>query len=160
MDCDASYIGKTTRQAMIRHIEHGASEPQPNITDEIHHNTPLDTNTDGNCLRRSSRKRFKSKKYNPDEEILDGKFNCTTIPKNSAIFDHQHATNHNIDWNNWKILRKDRHYYRLLIRETLAIQRHQPSLNRTVQSCPLVVFPMGQVSSKVKVKMKEAKPSG
>ena len=38
---------------------------------------------------------------------------------------------------------KDRHPYRLCVRETLAIAEFQPSLNVTVRSVPLLVYPKG-----------------
>ena len=63
--------------------------------------------------------------------------------KTSAVFRHIRETGHNIDWKNWIILSKDRHPYRLCVRESLAITELEPSLNGTVRSVPLLVYPEG-----------------
>jgi hypothetical protein len=42
-----------------------------------------------------------------------------------------------------KILAKDNRPYRLLIRESLAIQQQQPEFNKTISSIPLIAFPDG-----------------
>ncbi|CAF4271349.1 unnamed protein product [Rotaria sordida] len=67
----------------------------------------------------------------------------TTIT--SAIKRHITPTNHKIDWNNWSILDRDNHPYRLLVKESLAITENSPSLNRTTRSIPLVVYPEGSM---------------
>ncbi|CAF3349194.1 unnamed protein product [Rotaria sp. Silwood2] len=72
-----------------------------------------------------------------DEEINPE----TTIT--SAIQRHITSTNHKMDWNNWSILDRDNHPYRLLVKESLAINENSPSLNRTTRSIPLVVYPEG-----------------
>ena len=61
----------------------------------------------------------------------------------SAVHRHMHETNHIIDWKNWSILMKDRHSYRLCVRESLAIAECQPSLNVTTRSVPLLIYPEG-----------------
>ncbi|CAF1492358.1 unnamed protein product [Rotaria sordida] len=55
-------------------------------------------------------------------------------------------TNYQIDWQNMKLLYKDKHPYKLLVKETLAILEHAPTLNLTTQSTPLIVFPDGHTN--------------
>ncbi|CAF1553686.1 unnamed protein product [Adineta ricciae] len=148
-DCDAKYIGKTIRHAITRHTEHGApkhSHPSHTITA-----VPLPVPND---LRRSSRLKLLKTK-NTHSISVDASPTCDTSPKHrSSIFEHQRQTNHTIDWPNWKIIDKDPHGYKLKIRESLAIQQHQPSLNRTTSSTPLIIYPEGLRFTKPKVKIK------
>ena len=139
--CPATYIGETTRQMLRQLKEHGAS----------HHSTP--TSEEG--VRRSTRIAAKARIYNivstPNSSIDENGDNTvsttvnelTSSDKTSAIFRHIRETGHNFDWKNWIILSKDRHPYRLCIRESLAIAELQPSLNGTVRSVPLLVYPEG-----------------
>ena len=151
-DCDATYIGKMWRQATVRHAEHGAPS-RPVLSRRILPSTQPPTNTSIDPLRRSSRIKRRAIDHKL-KQLEQGKTSNTTTPIDSAIYDHQQQTGHLIDWNNSKILRKDNQHYRLSIRETLAIQHHQPSLNKTVQSVPLVIFPTGLKTKTTKVKMK------
>ncbi|CAF1403391.1 unnamed protein product [Rotaria sordida] len=64
----------------------------------------------------------------------------------SAIYRHMIETNHQIDWQNWRLLDKDKHPYELLVRESLAILEYAPTLNLTTRSVPLIVFPDGHTS--------------
>jgi hypothetical protein len=57
----------------------------------------------------------------------------------SAIMKHASNSNHKIDWNNWDIITKEKKHYRLLIKESLAIFKYQPLLNKTVCSVPLII---------------------
>jgi hypothetical protein len=52
-------------------------------------------------------------------------------------------TKHKIDWQNWKIIDKDQHPYRLLVRESMAIVDKTPDLNSTTRSTPLIIYPTG-----------------
>ncbi|CAF1596044.1 unnamed protein product [Rotaria magnacalcarata] len=61
----------------------------------------------------------------------------------SAVQRHEYENKHNIDWKNWSVVSRDRHSYRLLIRESLAIAESQPSLNATTRSVPLLIYPEG-----------------
>ncbi|CAF4678128.1 unnamed protein product [Rotaria sp. Silwood2] len=63
----------------------------------------------------------------------------------SAIKRHMISTQHKIDWYKWSILDKDKHPYRLLVKESLAINEKLPTLNLTTRSVPLVVYPEGRV---------------
>lgn len=74
----------------------------------------------------------------------------------SAINQHELTTQYKIDSNNWSILTKDRIDYRLKVRESLFILHHKPSLNKTVCSVPLIIFPEGLQTNKPKVKFKSA----
>ncbi|CAF1659013.1 unnamed protein product [Adineta ricciae] len=149
MDCDATYIGKTIRHAITRHIEHGAPKHpcQPGTT-------TVEPPTLAKDLRRSSRLRSLKTK-NTHSLSLDSS-PATAVPRKhrSAIYEHQQQTNHSIDWSNWKIIDKDPHGFKLKIRESLAIQQHQPTLNRTMSSTPLIIFPEGLRITKPKVKIK------
>ena len=57
--------------------------------------------------------------------------------------EHEKNTNHHIDWRNTRVLWRDNNPYRLLIKESLVIRAHEPQLNRTTHSVPLLVFPEG-----------------
>ena len=61
---------------------------------------------------------------------------------NSALNEHSILTDHNIDYAGVKILAKDSHNYRLLIKETLKIQEEYAfsSLNRNVGSLKLKLW--------------------
>ena len=63
----------------------------------------------------------------------------------SAIQRRSTLTKHNIDWYNWEPLNRDKHPYRLLVKESLAIIRKSPSLNQTTRSVPLMAFPEGYI---------------
>jgi hypothetical protein len=152
-NCQASYIGKTDRQALRRFREHGALEEQiitklvssPTTANNLKPDPP-------SCeLRRSSRNKNKPINYFPKEIPI--RENEPTFK--SAIHDHEIQFNHTINWKNWKILAKDSRSYRLLIKESLAIQQQQPELNKTISSIPLIVFPEGLTKLKPKVKMKQ-----
>ena len=55
-------------------------------------------------------------------------------------------TKHKMDWNNWIVLDKDKHPYRLLVKESLRINAISPTLNSTTRSIPLVVYPEGYIN--------------
>ena len=63
-------------------------------------------------------------------------------------------TGHTMDWNNWKLLSKDQKYYPLLVRESIHIAIQQPSLNKTICSVPLIIYPDISSIIRPKVKMK------
>ncbi|CAF2745316.1 unnamed protein product [Rotaria sp. Silwood2] len=52
---------------------------------------------------------------------------------------HMISTQHKIDWYSWSIMDKDKHPYRLLVKESLAINEKSPTLNLTTRSVPLVI---------------------
>ncbi|CAF2205973.1 unnamed protein product [Rotaria magnacalcarata] len=136
--CPATYIGETTRQMFRRLKEHGAMQPSK------------PTPEDG--VRRSARIAAKTKNGSCNSVALCSSSNdrngdnTVSTDNNSAVARHAQETGHNIDWTNWIILSKDRHPYRLCVREALAIAEFQPSLNVTVRSVPLFVFPEGYSS--------------
>ncbi|CAF1345862.1 unnamed protein product [Adineta ricciae] len=149
LDCDATYIGKTVRHVSKRLHEHGAAIDL-NLEFDI---IPPNSNTDSLPLRRSDRNKNKVVHYfpkAPDERL--------TLPHNksiqSAVKQHELSNNHHIDWTNFNILAKDNKNYQLLVKESLLINNLKPSLNRTMSSVPLIVFPEGLVSSKPKVKIR------
>ena len=61
----------------------------------------------------------------------------------SSLAEHEKNTGHRIDWENVRVLWRDNISYRLLIKESLVIQAHEPQLNRTTHSVPLLIFPEG-----------------
>jgi hypothetical protein len=61
----------------------------------------------------------------------------------SSIAEHEESTGHQMDWKNFRIVWRDSNVYRLLIKEALVIRAHEPRLNRTTHSVPLLVFPEG-----------------
>ena len=61
----------------------------------------------------------------------------------SSLAEHEKITGHHIDWQNVRVVWRDNIGYRLLIKESLVIRAHEPQLNRTTHSVPLLVFPEG-----------------
>ena len=80
-------------------------------------------------LRRSSRIQKNERTKNGDSS--------------SSIAEHEESTGHHMDWKNFRVLWRDNNVYRLLIKESLVIRAHEPWLNRTTHSVPLLVFPEG-----------------
>ena len=160
-ECPATYIGKTWRQATRRHVEHGATattirslrKPEPSSSFIT---KASETNVDN--VRRSARtvNRIVDYKqlndpFKKDEMIIEEEQMRNV--KNSALWEHHETTGHCIDWINWKIISKDQRRFRLLIRESIAIMKYEPDLNRMVQSVPLVIFPNGRTKT-TRFKMK------
>jgi hypothetical protein len=159
-DCSATYIGKTCRQVTRRFSEHGSPLRidlplvLPSETSNSTSNTIPSSSTSVSPLRRSKRTKHvinyatleKSADWILDQPNLQPK----TIK--STIHDHVVETGHVIDWDNWKLLSKDRRYYQLLVRESIHISKHQPSLNKTICSVPLVIYP--DISSIIRPKCK------
>ena len=56
---------------------------------------------------------------------------------------NEESTGHQMDWKNFRVVWRDSNVYRLLIKESLVIRAHEPRLNRTTHSVPLLVFPEG-----------------
>jgi hypothetical protein len=69
--------------------------------------------------------------------------NKTTSVVLSFLAEHEKNTSHHIDWQNTRVLWRDNNPYRLLIKESLVIRAHEPQLNRTAHSVPLLVFHEG-----------------
>jgi hypothetical protein len=162
-DCPDEYIGKTYRQATRRHVEHGASPAI--ITSHEQLTTISSSQQVATHLRRSNRNKNKNINYqeivtsSTEEDNDDIQQTITITDRNSALYKHQINTGHQLNWEEWKILGKDSHKYRLLIRESLAILKHKPTLNRTVQSAPLIIYPTGtKRRDKVKFKEKHDRP--
>ena len=149
-NCDASYIGKTIRQASRRLQEHSGSSSK-NILLE---SNPSSQASNTIALRRSKRIEEKNTKYHSRQEHTDRNNNCEKNQVKSALRRHEIDTGHEINWRNWKILSKDTKRYRLLVRESLLIQNRQPTLNKTVCSVPLIVYPEGLQPYKPRVKIK------
>ncbi|CAF2636559.1 unnamed protein product [Rotaria sp. Silwood2] len=137
--CSASYIGKTVRQACRRLKEHGAP------TEAL-----IESNNEN--LRRSQRiAKLNAKNKVPISYYESDSGEDDDLPRTpytSAIKRHMTCTKHKIDWKNWNILDKDKHPYRLLVKESLAINAKSPTLNLTTRSVPLVVYPEGRINKK------------
>ena len=155
-DCSASYIGKTTRQLERRIHEHSK-----NITNNNKPNSYPSTATNTrHILDRPKRlvkpiQRYGTISASYDYERSDRRQTNQPKAHKSALGKHADDQQHCIDWHNAKILDKDTNDYRLKIRESLAIKQHNPTLNRTVNSVPLLVFPEGIRFYKPTVKMKQ-----
>ena len=137
--CSASYVGKTNRQACRRLKEHGAPS-----------NTLIQSKN--NNLRRSERiavlnakNKFPLSYYESDSNEEE---NLCKTNSASAIKRHMTSTKHKMDWNNWIILDKDKHPYRLLVKESLCINAISPTLTSTIRSVPLVVYPEGHINKR------------
>ena len=156
--CSASYIGKTCRQISRRFEEHGR-EKIPSVAQS---QLPLASTTTSIISQRSKRN-VSIINYALCEKKLDEAVNENTKQlsgkkfsklSQSAIYQHELETGHSINWTNWKLLSKDKKYYRLLVRESIQISKFEPSLNRTVRSVPLVIYPEISSLYKPRVKMK------
>jgi hypothetical protein len=157
-DCSAGYIGKTCRQVSRRFEEHGKEKRSQTPSSHPHH-VPEQTSPRSQRPRRNVPVRnYASYLRDYDRTIDDACSDVVEIQNShvskSSIFQHQLQTGHSFDWENWKMLGKDRCFYRLLVRESLMIARHAPSLNRSVCSVPLVVYPDGPSILQPRVKMK------
>ena len=69
---------------------------------------------------------------NGDNEVSTTINELMSSDKTSAVFRHVHETDYSIDWRNWIILSKDKHPYRLCVRESPTIAEFRPSLNGTI----------------------------
>ena len=143
LSCSASYIGQNRRQLKKRLKEHGQ------VQVEQEHNQDPQIQQQEN-LRRSSRLASKQNKKSTYDEIIvstdmDDEAQTESViavsKNSSAIYKHMKENKHKIDWNNCKILDKEKHPYKLLIRETMAILEHKPILNQNTRSIPLVIYP-------------------
>ena len=160
-DCHKTYIGKTIRQSSRRvdehrkdvakatvHIKNASYFPRKSKT-----RNPTSTKiTRGRIqkqnttqpLRRSSRlieKKIKSQITIPIAQIA-----IPLYKANSALGKHKGLTGYSIDFDNFKILKKDCRPYRLLLKESIEIRARHPALNNTDASVPLYVFPEGYQS--------------
>ncbi len=130
-NCSSTYIGKTCRQACRRLKEHGA---------------PVKTFTTQQPAQKRSARIAENKKF----QVFYGQENSSEEEKESdqsdimsAVKQHIKTTKHKIDWQNWIILDKDQHPYRLLVKESMAIVDKKPDLNSTTRSTPLIIYPTG-----------------
>ena len=60
--------------------------------------------------------------------------------KQSAVSGHLHECNCSIDFDNFDILASDANRFRLRIKESLLIKRHEPQLKKSMKSFPLKLF--------------------
>ncbi|CAF1249740.1 unnamed protein product [Rotaria sordida] len=157
--CSSSYIGQTNRQLTRRLKEHGEIQINPTKQQQqkqksLQHQQQL------HQLRRSDRIASKNlpiiSYYESDtssDTISDnGMFlinNQNESKNNSAVYRHMTETNHQMDWQNVKLLYKDKHPYKLLVKESLAILEHVPTLNLTTQSTPLIPFSLFSCTHKL-----------
>jgi len=123
--CDASYIGKTTRQITRRFKEHGF-----NPTETTNNLPNIIVNIEDPNLRRSKRNNKPVQYYPSETEITSTIEN--NVNTNSAIKQHEVNVNHKINWTNYNILAKINKHYQLLVVESLLINNLKPKLNKTV----------------------------
>ena len=160
-ECSASYIGKTIRQAARRLPEHGACLHELTTDSNACQNSGRIQPPEESPRRRRS-DRIKNKTVTNLRHPPPTQTRTTQQPEQkgkSAILHHQTTLKHEMDWKGWKIVAKEPHPYRLLIRESLAIVEQQPELNRTINSAPLIIFPEGTNGRKPKMKDKQINPS-
>lgn len=155
--CPATYVGKTLRQLDRRLIEHGKPAKkkvsQPTSPSRSSTLSLEDTRRSKRTAKPTDRLGIPSL---PTTLCPDTTTHQPTMPPpQSALLKHATELQHNINWLHVKILDKDNHPYRLLIRESLAIQRLEPPLNRTVNSIPLLVYPEGLARNKPNGKIKD-----
>ncbi|CAF1550989.1 unnamed protein product [Adineta ricciae] len=153
-----TYIRHTTRQPIRRLLEHGAPKiifEAPLTNTETITTGPIRSKRNRrhqpypslNELRRSERIQQRTNQSdniqlqvtNPN---TNNQYNITTNSKTS-IGDHVNQTGHKMDWEGFTILSHEKHQYKLQIKEFLAIKAHDPVLNRTRHSVPLILFPGG-----------------
>ncbi|CAM4845497.1 unnamed protein product [Rotaria magnacalcarata] len=115
-DCGQLYIGKTERQCIRRLQERE--------------------------LRRSARLKNKTTTTTTTTATTTTAINLDQA-QTSSIEKHIIETGHNMDWRNFNVVCQGNHHYRRLVKESLLIQAHQPELNKTTHSIPLIVFPDG-----------------
>jgi hypothetical protein len=159
-DCPAAYIGKTCRQVSRRFKEHRQVQSTSTHSRKCRRDPTLTTQTVTTTMTTNVRRSKRTKcvvNYAQLDKGLDpvteiSLSNNKTIE--SAIHEHVVETGHSINWDDWALLGKDRKYYPLLVRESIYITNLQPSLNRTMSSVPLVVYPDVSSIIKPKVKMK------
>jgi hypothetical protein len=149
LNCEASYIGKTCRHVKKRFLEHGAKLNKAILTNTVSN----DINDISLTLRRSDRNKNKTVNYSykPTTDISNPELIEQT---KSAVKQHENTNNHKIDWNNFKIIARDDKNYHLLVKESLLINNFKPSLNQTITSVPLIIFPEGLQAYKPRVKIK------
>ncbi|CAF3715913.1 unnamed protein product [Rotaria sp. Silwood1] len=147
-NCESSYIGKTIRQTYRRLQEHGANF----LKEKENKSQSLDIVDNSNNLRLSDRNKGKIVQYSPkiQNESIDFEQNNLT---HSAVKQHEINNNHKIDWANCNIIAKDNKHYQLLVKESLLICNSKPTLNKTICSVPLIMYPEG-LTKKPKVKIK------
>ena len=66
--------------------------------------------------------------------IFNSNGKCLKSIKQSAVSDHLLECNCSIDFDHFDILASDANKFRLLIEESLLIQRDQPQLKKTIES--------------------------
>ena len=166
-------MGMTKRQTVTRLCEHGAPQDtfdrktnnivdgvQP-ITVQQQTRSSRSTTTKAKAkqqqqeppLRRSSRIRNQTGTFattvtntNDDRQsdhTTKTKEQTKNVDNSSSIAEHEESTGHRMDWKNFRVVWRDSNVYRLLIKESLVIKAHEPRLNRTTHSVPLLVFPEG-----------------
>ncbi|CAF2227682.1 unnamed protein product, partial [Rotaria magnacalcarata] len=115
---------KTERQCIRRLHDHGAPKTTFNIQQHVNHEL------DDSELRRSAR--LKNKAITTTTKTTTA---TATIDldqeQTSSIKKHIIETGHNMDWSNFNVVCQENHHYRLLVKESLLIQAHQPELNKT-----------------------------
>ena len=90
-------------------------------------------------LRRSSRIRTKTTSSNTTTIMMQPKTNGKDNDKItgddvstsslSSLSRHAQETAHKVDWEGFKVVRRDNNAYKLLIKESIVIKAYQPSLN-------------------------------
>ena len=92
---------------------------------------------------KNEKKKITKKKNEKDEKKEEEGMKKKEDENPSSIAEHVQRTNHKMDWENFRILWRDNNTQRLMIKESLVIRAHEPRLNRTTHSVPLLIFPEG-----------------
>ena len=172
-ECGDTYVGMAKREIVTRLCEHGAPKDtfdlkiinnidcvQP-IAVQQQTRSSRNTTTKAKAkqrqqeppLRRSSRIRNRTETLakavtntNDDRQndhTTKTKERTKNVDNCSSIAEYEESTGHQMDWKNFRVVWRDRNVYRLLIKESWVIRAHEPRLNRTTHSVPLLVFPEG-----------------
>ncbi|CAF1335161.1 unnamed protein product [Didymodactylos carnosus] len=161
-DCSSQYMGKTKRQACRRLYEHGlpkdtyssqSSQSLSNVTSSSMTRAAQSVKTARIAKTKATQKITEQVKLMnaSDRKILEEIDDYSDIKDvKSALQKHVEDTSHSIDWQNWRIMDRDKVEYRLLVKESLLIASFNPDLNRTVRSVPFIVFPDGLSQRKSK----------
>jgi hypothetical protein len=130
--------GQTTRRTTTR-VDHSHEQDPPlRRSSRIRNKTNAVANARANPT--TDRKIEQSTGVERKKEKAD---TAIVSSSSSSLTEHANNTGHRIDWSRVRILWGDQIPHRLLVKESLVILAHQPRLNRTTHSVPLLIYPEG-----------------